>query len=1249
MFIYFNKLGELTTIIPHGEIVRQGSWFTLNVALDDDVDISDKNMWFRYKRRGSERFTGDTNYQGHFDMIKEGSIPFKSLDQKEATFDLVDGKYYKVFSYKVNTDTGMTAIDGNVEVVFTLVTSDTTGGTEDVKMEGRANIYVEPTYGLHPERGLDLSVSEYATIMQSINQIQNSYKVKNVVVSQSENEVGDIENTITITYNDAKALTFKSMYIEKYLSDALVNTETMDLTITKSNGEVLTFGGITSEKVMAIILENSVKGKTDVVLKTSKDKISTPTDNTTLTSLGIYQCFGAYVINLPSVSKGTISSEQLEILSQNRNAILMMNGIAYTYSMISNGAYSYHHISGSSEDLIYINASTREWTTEHKTFEIGDLSSQIEQLKLDLQKKVDKIETVSVTSFAYIQYTENGEPVQGSLRIMDNLPFSGTLVKRTSNGEITARTPTSDNSVTTKKYVDDALSTKLDKVTGATNLVAYCADKNGVQRTAQVVSTVPGLSTDDIIPIPRYSTNKTLCTGKPVAGYDATPKSYVDSALSTKADLVDGKVPASQLPSYVDDVVEATKICSTAEELPSPSGQYGPGIRAICNGNPTDEASLALLTSAQWKKGCIVISVYESGQFAWKYLEDLMTSAIYITTEDNKTYRYNYNRAHDTGDMVEISSSLALGETSSTAYPGDKGKADSEAIGAIIDGDIKVYSAIHDQGGNVIDETYATIDAVDGKVDRIETSSIDGVYGLKSENSVDPFQTDSVFNPDTQIGPSNIGQYVLQYKTIIGLTSNGWTVPMDSYSITSTSITVTKGNNTPRVAFRFSTSAGKKYVLRLRTNKSSYCGIQYFTSDGTRLGEQSGALYNNSTFTVTTFEQEIAYGMISFESATNGTVTLTDFYLIALDAPTTDTFYSLVTNVLPDTIPLRSHSGNVATGTPEYNNDATPKSYVDSALLGKVDKVTTSSDYIRAYTINANGTQATMNIDASPSNNTIAMRNETGHLMTTEPISPVHCANKQYVDDAVASVSGGANGIGVDSDGYLQLEKDGTAIEGQPKEVQPLTIQSLEDASKKYIHITTPQYDGNEEYLNGVVDTFTDALKTAFGENVDVNNIYYSFVPHVLANSGIATLDSSIHMMTMNANGSFIEFNGLQKFGWFKNITFGDVFTLNDTNSLGFQDEHGAFLMIDFSKIPTESITGLDLKFGEVAVADVGGRVITTTPTEASHAVNLNYANDHYTTKEYVDNRTLQMKVMTQSEYDGLTTKDENTMYIIIG
>jgi hypothetical protein len=74
-----------------------------------------------------------------------------------------------------------------------------------------------------------------------------------------------------------------------------------------------------------------------------------------------------------------------------------------------------------------------------------------------------------------------------------------------------------------------------------------------------------------------------------------------------------GKVPSSQLPSYVDDVLEYNNYAS----LPKPG---------------------------------------ESGK-------------IYITTDDNKTYRWGGT------DYAEISSSLALGETESTAYRGDKGAA----------------------------------------------------------------------------------------------------------------------------------------------------------------------------------------------------------------------------------------------------------------------------------------------------------------------------------------------------------------------------------------------------------------------------------------------------------------------------------------------------------------------------------------------------------------------------------------------
>ena len=82
--------------------------------------------------------------------------------------------------------------------------------------------------------------------------------------------------------------------------------------------------------------------------------------------------------------------------------------------------------------------------------------------------------------------------------------------------------------------------------------------------------------------------------------------------LTTKADLIGGKVPSSQLPAYVDDVLEFANLAS----FPATG---------------------------------------ESGK-------------IYIAIDTNVTYRWT-----GTG-YAEISASLALGETSSTAYRGDRGK-----------------------------------------------------------------------------------------------------------------------------------------------------------------------------------------------------------------------------------------------------------------------------------------------------------------------------------------------------------------------------------------------------------------------------------------------------------------------------------------------------------------------------------------------------------------------------------------------
>lgn len=52
---------------------------------------------------------------------------------------------------------------------------------------------------------------------------------------------------------------------------------------------------------------------------------------------------------------------------------------------------------------------------------------------------------------------------------------------------------------------------------------------------------------------------------------------------------------------------------------------------------------------------------------------------IYIVQDTNLTYRWSGT------DYVEISKSLALGETSSTAYPGDKGKATTDVVNSLSD------------------------------------------------------------------------------------------------------------------------------------------------------------------------------------------------------------------------------------------------------------------------------------------------------------------------------------------------------------------------------------------------------------------------------------------------------------------------------------------------------------------------------------------------------------------------------------
>lgn len=115
-----------------------------------------------------------------------------------------------------------------------------------------------------------------------------------------------------------------------------------------------------------------------------------------------------------------------------------------------------------------------------------------------------------------------------------------------------------------------------------------------------------------------------------------------------------GKVPSSQLPSYVDDVLEFDNKAA----FPA-TGETG---------------------------------------------------KIYVDKATNKTYRWGGSA------YVEISASIALGETSSTAYAGNKGKANADAIKAL---QTRVTGIVDDVASNMDD-----INVLENEVGLIKSESI---------------------------------------------------------------------------------------------------------------------------------------------------------------------------------------------------------------------------------------------------------------------------------------------------------------------------------------------------------------------------------------------------------------------------------------------------------------------------------------------------------------------------------------------
>lgn len=299
-----------------------------------------------------------------------------------------------------------------------------------------------------------------------------------------------------------------------------------------------------------------------------------------------------------------------------------------------------------------------------------------------------------------------------------------------------------------------------------------------------------------------------------------------------------GKVPSTQLPSYVDDVLEY------------------------------------------------------NGQSAFPTTGE--TGKIYVDTATNKTYRWSGS------SYVEISSSLALGETSSTAYRGDRGKT--------------AYD--HSQS------THARTDAT-----AVAASSTNGNIKINGTETTVYTHPGSGTNPHgttkSDVGLNNVGNF----KAVSTTANQGLT-------------------NTEKSNARANIGAGTSSLILGTSSSTAYRG-DYGNSAYTHAVTNKGSAFSSGLYKITTN----AEGHVTAATA----VSKTDITALGIPGQDTNTTYTANTSKLvTTTVPNVTSAGTAPTlGTPIPADDITewttntPTAF---EIIGEKLKITAGKAATLSYT-----------------------------------------------------------------------------------------------------------------------------------------------------------------------------------------------------------------------------------------------------------------------------------------------------------
>ena len=205
MHLYFNKEGKLTTVIPHGEVARQGSYLNLYVLLDEDFFESREESYLDWSVNVQLLFPDGKLSTDYVTSVTPELEVFHKTSDSEVTFDLIDGESY--LTYKFNfTPAQATDIAGKIKALVSIykTTNELTKRhtaknitTEGLEYFGEAEIYIEKTFGYSKKPEIQ-STAHYKNLKELFNNLDARKMNREDVLKAIEDESIDEDANFAI-------------------------------------------------------------------------------------------------------------------------------------------------------------------------------------------------------------------------------------------------------------------------------------------------------------------------------------------------------------------------------------------------------------------------------------------------------------------------------------------------------------------------------------------------------------------------------------------------------------------------------------------------------------------------------------------------------------------------------------------------------------------------------------------------------------------------------------------------------------------------------------------------------------------------------------------------------------------------------------------------------------------------------------------------------------------------------------------